>query len=135
MRHVREVRNLGGGRSHWKAAGPGGVPVSWTAVVTRYEPNRLIAWRSEPGSTVANAGSIRLDPEPGGRTRVTVRLSYNPPGGALGHAAAMLFGRDPRSEMDEDLVRLKGLIETGKTAAPGKGEVTREDVVQTACTA
>jgi uncharacterized membrane protein len=135
MRHVREVRDLGGGRSHWKAAGPGGIPVSWNAVVTRYEPNQLIAWRSEPGSTVANAGMIRFEPQSGGRTRVTIRLTYNPPGGALGHFAATLFGRDPRSEMDEDLIRLKGLIETGKTAAPGKGEVTREDVVQTACTA
>lgn len=132
MRHIQEVRDLGNGRSHWKAVGPGGIPVSWNAVVTRYEPNQQIAWRSEPGSTVAHAGAIRLDPLPGGRTRVTIRLSYNPPGGAFGHAAAKLFGRDPRSEMDEDLVRLKGLIEQGKTSAPGKGEVTQEDVVQSA---
>jgi uncharacterized membrane protein len=135
MRHVRAVRDLGNGRSHWSAAGPAGVPVSWDAVVTRFEPNRLIAWRSEPGSTIANAGVIRFDPEAGGRTRVTIRLSYTPPGGALGHFAARLFGRDVRAEMDEDLVRLKGLIETGKASAPGKGQVSAPDVVSAACPA
>ena len=50
---------------------------------------------------------------PDGTTRVDVQLSYNPPGGALGHLVAKLFGSDPKSEMDQDLARLKTLIETG----------------------
>ena len=54
----------------------------------------------------------------------------NPPGGALGHLAALLFGADPRSEMDEDLLRLKSLIEEGKTSAPGKEEEARQGVPQ-----
>ena len=67
---------------------------------------------------------IRFESVPGG-TRVHVRLAYNPPGGALGHIAAMLFGADPKSAMDEDLIRIKSLIETGKASAPGK-EVVRD---------
>ena len=122
------IPNLNG-RSHWNATGPGGLPVSWDAVITRYEQNKVIAWRSEPGSTVANAGTIRFEPEPDGRTRVTIHLTYNPPGGVLGHFAARLFGADPKSEMDDDLVRLKGLIEHGKTRAPGKGEVVRQELL------
>jgi uncharacterized membrane protein len=128
MAHVREVRDLGNGRSHWVAVGPAGVPVTWDAAVTRFEPNRLIAWRSEPGSVIPNAGVIRFEPEGTDRTRVDIRFSYNPPGGPLGHFAAMLFGADAKSSFDDDLVRLKGLIEQGSTRAPGKSTVARQDV-------
>ena len=61
-------------------------------------------------------------------TRLDILLSYNPPGGALGHFAALLFGADAKSAMHEDLVRLKSLIEEGKTSAPGKGQTVREQV-------
>lgn len=130
MSNLVEVRDYGNGRSHWVAKGPAGVPVSWDAVITRYEPNRLIAWRSEPGSTVRNSGTLHFEPAGDGNTRVTIHMTYDPPGGPLGHVAARLFGADPKSEMDEDLVRLQGLIEQGSTSAPGKGEVARQDVVE-----
>jgi uncharacterized membrane protein len=126
MAHLREVRDLDNGRSHWVAEGPAGVPVSWDAVITRSEPNTVLAWRSEPGATVANAGTIRFESVEGG-TRVDIKLSYNPPAGALGHVVAKLFGADPKSELDDDLVRLKSLIEYGK-ASVGRATVTREDV-------
>jgi uncharacterized membrane protein len=100
--------------------------VHWDAVVTRMVPNEVIAWRSEPGSPIRNAGFVRFQPETGG-TQVQIRLSYNPPGGAFAAAAARLFGADPKSEMDEDLVRLKSLIETGTTTAHGE-TVTLERV-------
>jgi uncharacterized membrane protein len=129
MAHLREVRDLGGGRSHWVAEGPAGTPVSWDAIVTRSEPNRLLAWRSEPGSVIPNAGIIRFEPTPKGDTRVDIRFSYNPPGGMLGHFAARLFGADAKSAMDEDLVRLKSLIEEGTTSAPEKGETTRQEII------
>jgi hypothetical protein len=46
-------------------------------------------------------------------------MSYCPPAGLFGHAVAWVFGADPKTEMDEDLVRLKSLLETGKTRAHG----------------
>jgi uncharacterized membrane protein len=113
MSNVREVRPHAGTRSHWVVAGPLGVNVEWEAELTRVLPPRLVAWRSLPGSTVDNAGVIRFDPNPDGSTRVDIKLSYHPPGGALGHAVAKLFGADPKSEMDADLARAKTLIETG----------------------
>ena len=36
------------------------------------------------------------------------------PAGVLGHAVAAMFGADPKSEMDADLMRMKHMIETGK---------------------
>jgi uncharacterized membrane protein len=45
---------------------------------------------------------------------VHVQLKYSPPGGVIGHAVAKAFGVDPKSEMDDDLLRLKSVIETGR---------------------
>jgi uncharacterized membrane protein len=113
MSNVREVRDSGNGQSHWVVAGPAGVPVEWDAVVTEQVPNELLAWKSVEGSTIENSGIVRFDQNRDGTTRVQVRLSYNPPAGAVGHAVAALFGSDPKTEMDEDLMRMKTLIETG----------------------
>jgi len=114
MSNVREVRDAGNGQSHWVVAGPAGVPVEWDAVITERVPNRLLAWKTVEGSAVEHAGIIRFDPNADGSTRVDVKMSYNPPAGALGHGVAALFGSDPKREMDEDLMRMKTLIETGK---------------------
>lgn len=114
MSNVLEVRNIDGNRSHWKVAGPAGIPVEWDAEITKTVPNELIAWRSVEGSTVPNAGYVLFEPNDDGTTEVTVRLSYNPPAGAIGHAIAKAFGADPKSEIDEDLMRMKSLLETGK---------------------
>jgi uncharacterized membrane protein len=62
---------------------------------------------------VQHAGLVRFDPEKRG-TRVHIRMSYNPPAGATGHAVAVALGADPRRQMDGDLLRMKTLIETGK---------------------
>jgi len=40
-------------------------------------------------------------------------MCYRPLGGAIGHALAKLFGSDPKSEMDADLLRMKTFIEKG----------------------
>jgi len=127
MSHIREVRPMESGRSHWVADGPAGVSVTWDAVETRRESNRLIAWRSEPGSVIANAGTLRFTPM-GNSTRVDVHFWYVPPAGALGHVAAKMFGADPQKMMDEDLVRMKALIEEGRTSTPNGGTVTRQEV-------
>jgi len=114
MHNVREVRDHGDGYSHWTVAGPAGVPVTWDALLTDYEPNRCIAWESVRGAVVANAGVIQFHENRDGSARVDIRLSYNPPGGVIAHALASLLRSDPKSEMDEDLARLKTLIERGK---------------------
>jgi uncharacterized membrane protein len=101
-------------QSHWRVAGPAGTVVEFEAEITRAIPNRMIAWKTLPGSPVAHAGIVRFDPEPDGRTRVHIRMSYNPPAGWFGHGIATVFGVDPKSSMDADLARMKTLIETGR---------------------
>jgi uncharacterized membrane protein len=113
MSRVREVKDLGNGRYHWTVAGPAGIPVEWEAVITRLEPDRLITWQSAPGSMIGQQGTVRFRSEGDDKTVVDVRLSYYPPAGAVGHAIASLFGADPKSEMNDDLMRMKSFIETG----------------------
>jgi uncharacterized membrane protein len=113
MTNVREVRDLGKGHSQWTVAGPAGASVKWDVRITKLIPNELIAWKSEPGSAIANAGLVKFEPGHNGGTRVTVRMSYNPPAGAIGHLIATLFGANPKREMDQDLLRMKTMIETG----------------------
>jgi uncharacterized membrane protein len=114
MTNVRDVRVQQDGTSHWSVAGPAGQTITWHAMTTRLEPNRLIAWRTLPGSAVEHAGLVRFEPASDGGTRVFVTMNYTPPAGALGHAVARLFGSDPRSELNDDLLRLKVFLETGK---------------------
>ena len=110
MSSVREVQDLGGGRSHWVVSGPGGVPIEWDSVLTEQIPGETIAWRSRPGSMLENAGAVRFTPQ-GAGTRVDLRFCYNPPAGGAGQAVAELLGADPRAKLNEDLGRLKALLE------------------------
>jgi uncharacterized membrane protein len=118
MPHIKQVQETSPGCSHWVASGPGKSTVEWDAEITEVIPNQLLAWQSVPGSTIENAGVVRFDQNAQG-TRVTVHLSYQPPAGAVGHALAKLFGFDPKQAMDQDLIRLKSLLEIGKTRING----------------
>jgi uncharacterized membrane protein len=123
MSHVNEVRDLGRGRSHWVVSGPAGSQFAWDSVLTEQSRPRRLAWRSEPGAEIPNNGSVQFEPARGG-TDVTVRMSYTPPAGALGHGLASLLGVDPKRQMDDDLARMKAFIERGmvqqRTAPEGK---------------
>jgi uncharacterized membrane protein len=112
MSHVAEVRDLGRGRSHWVVRGPGGSEYAWNSVLTEQSRPHRLAWRSEAGAEIPQSGSVQFEPHRGG-TLVTVRMSYSPPVGALGHGLATLLGSDPKAQMDDDLARMKGFIERG----------------------
>jgi uncharacterized membrane protein len=115
MNHLKAVTVTGEGHSHWVAKGPVGTEVEWDAEVIADEPNELIAWRSLPGSTVENAGTVRFERATGGRgTVVRVDLQYRPPAGALGATIAKLFGQSPEKQIPVDLMRIKQLLETGE---------------------
>jgi uncharacterized membrane protein len=122
MSHVIEVRDLGRRRSHWVVQGPAGTQFEFDSVLTEQSKGRRLAWRSEPGAEIENAGSVTLEPYRGG-TLATVRMSYTPPAGALGHGLASLLGSDPKRQMDDDLARMKHFIERGVIP---RGETGRE---------
>ena len=128
MQHVRNVLDLGHGRTRWVLEGPGGIPAVFDTEVKHVSPNEFISWESIPGSEIQGEGFVRFIAHEHGTTRVDVRICYNPPLGMVGHFIAMLFGDDPKHALDEDLVRMKSLIEDGKTHAHGR-EVTLDEVL------
>jgi uncharacterized membrane protein len=104
-------------RSRWIAKGPAGSQVNWEAEIINEIPNELIGWRSVDGSEINNAGSVHFKPAAGGRgTEVHVVLRYDPPAGRFGARISKLLGEDPAINVQEDLRRLKMLLETGEIA-------------------
>jgi uncharacterized membrane protein len=102
-------------RSHWVAKGPASSKVEWDAEIINEIPNELIGWRSIEGSQIDNAGSVHFTPASGGRgTEVKVVLRYDPPAGVMGARISRILGEDPALNVQEDLRRLKRLIETGE---------------------
>lgn len=112
MSHVQEVRDLGNGRSHWVVSGPAGAPVEWDSTMTESRRPDILAWQSDPDSTVQNSGTVRFEPD-GNGTRVSVHMQYTPPAGLAGRALAALSGADPKRQLDDDLLRMKAFVETG----------------------
>lgn len=115
MEHLEEVTVLTDRRSRWVAKAPLGTRVSWEAEINNDIPGQLIGWRSLPGSTIDNAGSVHFD-ERGNTTHVRVVLEYSPPAGQLGASIAKLLGEEPQSQIADDLERFKTLMETGEHA-------------------
>jgi uncharacterized membrane protein len=70
-------------------------------------------------------------PAPDGEsTEVHVLLAYDIPGGKLGTAVAKYFGEEPGQQLDDDLRRLKQVMEAGEVVrsdgAPGGKRARRE---------
>jgi uncharacterized membrane protein len=115
MRHLESVETIDERRSRWRAKAPAGMTVEWEAEIIEDRDDEWIAWRSLPGSTIENSGSVRFSPAPGARgTEVRVQLQYSPPAGSLGRGIAWLFGEEPDQQIHEDLHRVKQLMETGE---------------------
>lgn len=116
MKHLQAVQQLDPKRSHWQARLPGDAgTLDWEAEITTEEPNTRLAWQSLPGSQIENAGEVRFQDAPGNRgTELHAVISYRPPAGALGKAAASLFNEVFEQLVQEDLRRVKRLLEVGE---------------------
>lgn len=115
MTHVREVRWLDHGTTHWTVSAPFGRTVEWDARITEDIRGERLSWRSLDGADVANEGSVRFTDAPGGRgTEVHVVLRYDAPGRKAGELVARIAGEDPHQQVQDDLRRFKQVIETGE---------------------
>jgi uncharacterized membrane protein len=112
MHNLESVTVRDRNRSHWVAKGPLGSKVEWEAEIINEVPNELIGWRSVEGSQIDNAGSVHFTPD-GRGTIVRVLLRYDPPAGVVGATVSKLLGEDPSLNVEEDLRRMKSLVETG----------------------
>lgn len=111
---VKSVRDVGEGRYQKTLAGPGGTEVVLDEVITRRVPNEYLAFRSGPNSMIKYAGRARFVALGDTSAQVQLDLTYNPPGGVISHSAARVAGYDPKSLLDDVLMRAKSYLETGK---------------------
>ena len=116
MTHLERVIELEHGLSRWVAKGPGNLRVEWDAEIINEVENKVIGWRSLPGSDVVSAGSVNFSTVRGGATQVSVHLQYATAAGRPGALLASLMGREPSRTIREDVRRLKQLLEAGEIA-------------------
>jgi uncharacterized membrane protein len=113
MSYLESVRDLGDGRSHWVAAGPGNMRVEWEAETVNDIPGQMISWRSLARSEVCTSGTVEFQRAPGNRgTVVKVRMSVS--GLAAMSPLARLMGKHPEQMVYKDLRRFKQIMETGE---------------------
>jgi uncharacterized membrane protein len=114
MKHLSNVSETSGTRSHWEARIPEGSPVSitWDADIVKDEPGTLLSWRSLPGSTIENAGKIEFRDALGHKgTEIKVIISYRPPAGNIGGGVAKLLNPLFRKIVKQDVLSFKDYIE------------------------
>jgi uncharacterized membrane protein len=115
MTHLDRVVEGADGTSHWMTTGPAGLAIEWDAEIINEVENKVLAWRSLPGSDIVTAGSVNFNEVRGGRsTQVSVHLQYAPLAGKAGALVASLFGREPSQTIREDLRHFKQLLEAGE---------------------
>ncbi|HJV36129.1 SRPBCC family protein [Geomonas sp.] len=116
MHHLDSVQMTGERTSHWKARAAG-MTVEWDAESTDEQPGREISWRSTGEAELPNQGVVQFSDAPGDRgTELKVIVDYYPPGGAAGKVTAKLMRAINAQQLEEDLKRLKQLLETGEVA-------------------
>jgi len=106
MEGVESVHLLDDTRLQW-VANIGGERKAWEARITEQIPDQRIAWRSESGQFTS--GLVSFQPLSSGKTRLTVRLNYDPEDitEKIGDMIAMVSHR-----VNGDLERFKDFIES-----------------------
>jgi uncharacterized membrane protein len=118
MEGVEEVRQLDDTRVYWVAT-VAGQRREWESKITEQKPDSFIAWYGFGGAT--NQGEVTFEPVGADRTRLTVRMDFDPEdfvekaGDALGLVERRVQG---------DLERFKEFIESrGRETGAWRGEV------------
>lgn len=127
MENVVRVDVLDAKRSHWVVKAPAGKTVEWNARITEERDGELIAWASEEGADVPNAGRIEFRDAGLRGTVVTATIAYDPPAGTVGKLIAKLFQREPAIQARRDLRRFKQLMETGEIATSSRTKAQFEE--------
>lgn len=118
MQGIQEVRQLDDKRLQWRA-NIAGKEEAWEAEIIEQVPDQRVAWRSTSGAP--NAGFVSFQSIDVNKTRVTLRLDYEPEGvlEKVGDALGIV-----RSRVQGDLERFKEFIESrGAETGEWRGEI------------
>jgi uncharacterized membrane protein len=120
MEGVREVRQIDDTHLHWRAS-VGDKEKEWDAEIVEQVPDEIIAWRSTSGAP--NAGRVRFEPLSPDRTRLHLRMEYEPETAV--EKAADALGVLSR-KVDKTIEDFRQFIERrGRETGAWRGEVHR----------
>ena len=108
---VREVHDLGEGRSEWRVVGHGGMILDCHVQQVQCIPPRLLQWTTEPTSPVQCTLTISFQSDHEAATFLKIDLQYNHLAGALGHGLSDAEGEDAHAMLEQDVQKMKALIE------------------------
>lgn len=110
-----DVEAAGEDRQRWTVRGPLGRSLSWETRVEEERSGESLRWVPVDGTALFDEASVRFRPAPADRgTEMTLRVRFDPPGGALGSAATKYLGIVPGTFVGKALHRFKSLAETGE---------------------
>lgn len=90
------VDDFDDGRSRWRIRGRQGAIVEWDVIVTKYVPQRVIAWESIGNGPVESAGTVRFRALGEAETQVDVNVHYLPRTELAAQALRPLISRPER---------------------------------------
>ncbi len=123
MDGIVEVKQLDDKRLHWKAK-VGGREKEWDAEIFEQIPDDRIAWRSTSGTM--NTGRVWFESLGANKTRVNLKINYEPEGVLENMADAMGI---VSMRVHADLVRFKEFIESRHTETGAwRGEIHGREV-------
>jgi uncharacterized membrane protein len=113
MNHVKTVRDLDNGQSHWVVNVIRDIELEWDARITVDRPDEMIAWETLPEATLQNRGYVKFIPTSRG-TEVSVSMEYDPPGAVVGELAGRAVKFIAEQQIKEEIRNFKRLMETGE---------------------
>ena len=112
VRSLRSVVDYQDGRSRWEVYSPAGEILEWSAVITKFVPNSVIAWESVPGGAVEAKGLVRFIPLGPARTRLEVEASYRPTHTPLKEAIRALTTASLEDRVGKDMEHARFYLES-----------------------
>lgn len=129
--HFAEVTAAGEDRHRWTVEVPGDRDLSWETRLATERSGERLRWETVEGTALFEQWTAEFAPDPGDRgTKVTFRVTFDPPGGTLGSAALERLEAAPETLVGDALRRFKSLAETGEVpslegnpSARGRGDL------------
>lgn len=126
MAPIADVQPMGDGQTRWSAGHDLG---TWDMRLADDRPGEFMRWVAKGEGALIREASVRFRPATGKRgTVVTLRASFDPPGGMLGRIAAqMLNNTVPAALASKSLHYFKALVQTGEIPTTERQPAARSD--------
>lgn len=126
MAPIADVQPMGDGQTRWSSGHDLG---TWDMRLADDRPGEFMRWVAQGDGALIREASVRFRPATGKRgTVVTLRASFDPPGGMLGRIATQMLNNTlPASLASKSLHYFKALVQTGEIPTTERQPAARSD--------